>query len=155
MEISTDKVLEVAVPLIKRFEGLVLHPYLCSALVPTIGYGSTYYLDGRRVKLTDPPITQVQADILLKNSILTTYLPSVIDLCPGLETANQIAAILSWTYNLGVGNLKASTLRKVINKKEFNKVTEQLLKWNLAGGKVTRGLTIRRQAEADVFNKPI
>lgn len=150
-ELTIDKILEIGLPLIKTFEGLRLKPYLCSANVPTIGYGSTFYMDGRRVALTDPSISIETAEALLRQSVLTNYLPYVLTLCPGLETYNQVAAILSWTYNLGVGNLRSSTLRKVINKKEFDKVPAQLKKWNLANGKVSAGLSTRRLMEAKLF----
>ena len=58
-----------AVDLIKHFEGLRLTPYLCSAGVPTIGYGSTFYEDGRKVSLQDPPITKERAEELLQFKI--------------------------------------------------------------------------------------
>jgi lysozyme len=65
---------------------------------------------------------------------------------------NQFDALVSWVYNLGGGNLKASTLLKVLNSGDFNGVPAQLMRWNKAGGKVLEGLTRRRQAEADLFS---
>ena len=64
---------------------------------------------------------------------------------------NQFDAMVSWVYNLGGGNLKASTLLKVLNSGDYAGVPEQMLRWNKAGGKVLEGLTRRRQAEADLF----
>lgn len=145
------KALELGSALIKQFEGLVLKPYLCSAGVPTIGYGSTFYSDGRRVSLNDPPISKETAEYLLKFTINRTYLPAVVQLCPTLETEEQIAAILSWVYNLGVGALKSSTLRKRILQKDWDSVPTEILKWNRAAGKENRGLTRRRQSEVKVF----
>lgn len=144
---------ELTAKLLRRFEGLVLHPYLCSAAVPTIGYGSTMYLDGRRVTLKDPPITRQQAERMLMVKIERDFMPAVIRLCPVLahETPERIAAITSFTFNVGIGALRASTLRRKINAELWDEVPTQLLRWNKAGGRVLRGLTIRRQAEADLI----
>ena len=64
---------------------------------------------------------------------------------------NQFDALVSWVYNLGGGNLKASTLLKVLNSGDYEGVPAQIMRWNKAGGKVLEGLTRRRQAEADLF----
>lgn len=146
-----DLILHTAFPLIKAFEGLRLSPYLCSAGVPTIGYGSTYYETGVRVKLSDPPIDEEYATALLLGCMKTVYLPPLLTYCPGLENEGQAAAILSWTYNLGVGNLKSSTLRRKINLQDWEGAAKEILKWNKAAGKVVRGLIIRRQSEAKLF----
>lgn len=140
--------IEVAAALVRRFEGLYLSPYICPAGVPTIGYGATYYKDGRYVTLKDPAITKDQADDLLLWMVRTRYLPSVLKLCPGADTPERLAALIDFTFNLGSGNLKASTLRRRVNAGDWEDVPSQLRKWNKAGGKVLRGLTIRREAEA-------
>lgn len=146
-----EDILRVGLPMIKQFEGLMLKPYLCSAGVPTIGYGSTFYPGGIKVSLSDPAISKELADKLLINTVETIFLPAVLQLCPTLETPEQAAAILSWTYNLGVGNLKNSTLRKRILNKEWDLVPTELMKWNKAGGKELSGLTKRRKLESIVF----
>jgi lysozyme len=64
---------------------------------------------------------------------------------------NQFDALVSWTYNLGGGNLKASTMLKVLNSGDYDEVPNQIKRWNKAGGKVLEGLVRRRQAEADMF----
>lgn len=142
--------IEIAAALCVRFEGYYSHPYLCPAGVPTIGYGATHYLDGRRVTLNDPPISKEAAYRLLLLMIERTYLPAVLTLCPGLinESANRLAAIIDWTFNLGAGNLRASTMRRRINEGAWDKVPAEILKWDKAGGRVLRGLQLRRQAEA-------
>lgn len=147
------KAIDIAAALCRRFEGLVLKPYLCSAGVPTIGYGATYYPDGRRVTLKDPPITRDQAERMLILQIERDFLPAVARLCPVLlrESPERLAAIIDFTFNLGSGNLRASTLRRKINAELWHEVPTQLLRWNKAGGRVLRGLTIRRQAEADLI----
>lgn len=146
-----DLILHLALPLIRDFEGLRLRPYLCSAGVPTIGYGSTFYETGIRVKMNDPEIDQDYATALLLGSVKATYLPAVLVSCEGLATEGQVAAVLSWTYNLGVGNLKASTMRRKINAQDWQGAAKEMLKWNKAAGKVNRGLTKRRRAEVKIF----
>lgn len=78
----------------------------------------------------------------------TTYLPAVVRLCPGIDDANRLAALIDFTFNLGAGNLSASTLRKRVNAGRWADVPAELRKWNKAGGRVLRGLVIRREAEA-------
>lgn len=143
-----DEALHLAASLCRRFEGLYLRPYLCPAGVPTIGYGSTYYEDGRRVKLTDPAITRGRAEDLLLHQLRTIYARQTAALCPHVDTPGRLAALIDFAYNLGAANLRASTLRRKVNAGEWDEVPAQLLRWNKAGGRVLRGLTIRRQAEA-------
>jgi len=142
--------LAVTLALIRRFEGLRLTPYLCSAGVPTIGYGATYYEDGTRVTLRDGAITKDRAESLLRWHVSNVYLPAVVKLCPAIvhETPGRMAALIDFTFNLGSGNLRASTLRRKVNAGDWEAVPGELLRWNKAGGRVLRGLTIRRQAEA-------
>lgn len=139
---------EVASELCKRFEGCYLTPYLCPAGVATIGYGATYYRDGTAVTLRDVPITKEQAKSLLLWMVETRYLPAVIRLCPEIDTPERLAAIIDFAFNLGSGALKASTLRRRINAGHWADVPSQLFRWNKAGGRVLRGLTNRRAAEA-------
>ena len=141
-----------ALSLIKYFEGFRSKPYLCSAGVPTIGYGSTFYKDGTKVTLHDRPIDIDLATELLDFTISTVFLPSVIKLCPVLVNhPNRLGAIVSFTYNLGAGNLRISTLRKRINEERWEEAANELLKWNRAGGKISKGLKIRRNAEKVLF----
>jgi lysozyme len=141
-----------AIALIKYFEGFRSKPYLCSGGVPTIGYGSTFYKDGTRVTLNDRPIDISLATDLLDYTIRTSFLPAVLKLCPILANSeSKLGAIVSFTYNLGAGNLKVSTMRKRINVADWSGAAEQLLLWNKAGGKVERGLQLRRQAERALF----
>ncbi len=145
-----DLALAVAAALCRRFEGYVGAPYLCPAGVPTIGYGATHYADGRRVQMKDPAISREAAERLLMLTLERQYLPQVLQLCPALvhETPERLAAIIDFTFNLGAGNLRASTLRKRIQAGDWGDVPNQLRRWNKAGGRVLRGLTIRREAEA-------
>lgn len=140
---------EIAAALCRRFEGFYSRPYLCPAGVPTIGYGATHYLDGRRVTLKDAAISRETAERLLIAQIERTYLPAVLRLCPSMLTASaeRMAAIIDFTFNLGDGRLRSSTLRKRINAGEWELVPVELRKWTIGGGKVLRGLVLRREAE--------
>ena len=140
-----------AIDLCKRFEGLKLKPYLCPAGVSTIGYGSTRYLDGRRVRLTDPPITEKMA-LLLLMAELTAAEIGVIKYCPilAMDTWKR-GAIMDFVYNLGLGNLQSSTLRRMINQQKWGEVVKQLNKWIWGGGKKLPGLILRRAAEGRYF----
>lgn len=141
--------IQIAAALARRFEGLYLTPYLCPAGVPTIGYGATYYEDGTRVQLTDPAITRERAEALLLCMVRTVYLPAVLKLCPDIaqETPGRIAALIDFTFNLGSGQLKASTLRRKVNAGDWDAVPGELRKWVKGGGRVLRGLVLRREAE--------
>lgn len=143
-----EQVLHLAASLCRRFEGCYLRPYLCPAGVPTIGYGTTVYDDGRKVSLHDPAITRERAEDLLMHQLRTTYLPQTVALCPGADTSGRLAALVDFAYNLGGRNLKGSTLRRKVNAGEWGDVPTQLMRWNKAGGKVLAGLTKRRGAEA-------
>lgn len=139
---------EVAAALARRFEGCYLRPYLCPAGVPTIGYGATYYENGTRVTLFDAPITRERAEALLVWMVRTRYLPAVIRLCPNINEPHRLAAIIDFTFNLGAGALSASTLRRRILADRWEDVPDELRKWVKAGGRVLRGLMLRREAEA-------
>lgn len=144
--------LEITLALIRRFEGLYRGPYLCPAGVPTIGYGATYYEDGTRVTLQDLLITKERAEALLMWHVKSVYLPAVLKLCPAIvhETPGRVAALIDWTFNLGSGNLRSSNLRRRVNLADWEAVPGELRKWNKAAGRVLRGLTIRREAEASL-----
>ena len=131
------------------FEGLYLKPYLCPAAVPTIGVGSTFYEDGTRVTLKDPPITRERAMALLEHELLHC-LPRVQRLCPGLADWGEVAtgAVLDFAFNCGTGALAGSTLRKRINADDVPGARVELMKWVRGGGRVLPGLVKRRAAEA-------
>ena len=148
---KVTKISQKGLDLIKRFEGLELKPYKCPAGIPTIGYGNTYYPSGAKVKLTDPAITQIVAEALLK-FLLGSYEKDVDSFCRDDINQNQFDALTSFAYNCGSRNLKSSTLLKKVNANPADPtIKAEFLKWNKGGGKVLPGLTKRRQAEADLY----
>lgn len=137
--------------LIKSFEGLRLKPYLCSAGVPTIGYGNTFYENKKKVTLKDPAITEQRAVELLAWS-LSGFEQYVDSFCIDTISQNQFDALVSFCYNLGPANLKSSTLLKKVNANPNDPtIRAEFLKWNKAGGRALAGLTRRRTAEADLY----
>jgi lysozyme len=151
MRIDVDLAIKVASELIKHFEGFYATSYLCPANVPTIGYGTTVYPDGTKVTLKDPAITLDRATELLTHMVWTVYLPQVLRMCPGIDTPQRLAALVDLCYNIGGGNLSASTLRKKVNAGDWEAARRELAKWVRGGGRVLPGLVRRRAAEAKLF----
>ena len=137
--------------LITKFEGLRLKPYLCSAKIPTIGHGNTYYPDGKRVTLLDKDITKQEAFDMFKE-VANRFAKRVNTLVTSNINQNQFNALVSFAYNVGTGNFSSSTLLKKVNKNPDDlTIKDEFLRWNKAGGKVLNGLTNRRNEEADLY----
>ena len=145
------KISNNGINLIKQFEGLSLKPYLDAVNIPTIGYGSTYYRDGKKVTLNDKPISQDEANLLLEHIANKDFGDKINTLVKVELNQNQFDALVSFCYNLGIGNFKSSTLLKKINQADFKGASEEFIKWNKAGGKILDGLTRRRQKEKELF----
>lgn len=145
---------DIAIKLIKKYEGFSAKPYLCPANVWTIGYGNTRYLNKQPVTKLDQSISEQEAEQLLANTLLTEFLPKVLESSPVLEQhENKLAAVLSFAYNLGTGAYSKSTLRKLIDKKQYDQAQHEFIKWVNAGGKKLNGLVKRRAEEAALFMK--
>lgn len=142
-----------ALKIIKKWEGCRLEAYRCPAGVPTIGYGATR-LANRAVRMGDK-ITQQEADQMLLHEVENLFAPGVFELLPITKKwrGEQVAAIVSFAYNVGLGALEESTLRKrLLAGEEPNKVViEELPRWNKAGSKVLEGLVNRRKDEVALF----
>ncbi|MEZ2337687.1 lysozyme [Mucilaginibacter sp. RCC_168] len=140
--------------LIEGFEGLRLKAYLDSAGVPTIGWGNTYYADGKKVKLGDT-ITRQTADLLLSYK-MHEFAAAIKSLVKVPLNDNQGAALLSFQYNTGA--LAVSTLLKKLNAGDYAGAAAQFPVWNKSryNGvlKVNPVLTKRRAIEQALFNKP-
>lgn len=139
---------EAGKDLIKKFESLSLVGYLCPAGVATIGWGTTR-MNGRKPKVGEK-ITLEQAKKLFDKDILV-YEDAVRDNVKVPLTQAQFDALVSFTYNVGVTNFMTSTLLRLINQGKLKEAQPQFLRWNKAGGKVLKGLTRRRLAEAVLF----
>jgi len=142
-----------ALKIIKKWEGCRLEAYRCPAGVPTIGYGSTRLID-KPVRMGDT-ITQQMADDLLLNEVEHLFAPGLFTLLPMAKQwrPNQIAALISWSYNVGLGAVEESTLRKrlLASEDRAKVVIEELPRWNKADGKVLQGLVNRRNDEVRLF----
>jgi lysozyme len=137
------------IKLIKFFEGCRLSAYKCPAGIPTIGYGNTFYKDGKKVAIGDK-ITQQQAEELLAD-LLPKYEAIVNKNVKVPVNQNQFDALVSFTWNTG----GSQTLFKMINdKKDINTIAQWLkTHYTTGGGKVLQGLINRRNAEAELFKK--
>ena len=145
---------QAAVDLAKRFEGFHrvpkndpsrAHPYICPAGYWTIGYG-------RLCKPDHPPISQDQAEAVLRED-LRTALAATLKFCPVLasEPEARLAAIVDFTFNLGAGRLQTSTLRRRINQRDWRSASQELQRWVYAGGVVLSGLVTRRYEETQLL----
>jgi GH24 family phage-related lysozyme (muramidase) len=144
-----------ALGIVQDFEGCRLQAYRCPAGVPTIGWGATRYLPPRGAVQMGDTITQTQADELLRRDLLDLRGPGLFTLLPLAAgwAPNRIAALVSWAYNVGLGAVEESTLRRRILAGEdpAQVVVEELPRWNKADGKALEGLARRRAAEVTLF----
>lgn len=135
--------------LLKQFEGVKLTAYRDVAGVWTIGYGHTAAAGGIAPK-AGVTITQAQADAMLVND-LGQYERAVFRALTKTPNQNQFDAMVSLCYNIGTGGFSKSSVVRHFNAGENAKAANAFLAWNKAGGKVVRGLTVRRSAEMDLF----
>ena len=135
---------ENGIELIKSFEGRRLVAYQDSVGVWTIGYGHT------KTAHEDKLIIKSTADRLLAEDLVEfeKYVEKYVTVS---LTQNQFDALVSWTFNLGPGNLKESTMLKKLNQGLYEEVPDEMRRWNKAGGEVLEGLVRRRDAEAELF----
>ena len=135
---------------IRKYEGLKLQAYLCPANVVTIGYGSTFYENGSKVQLGDK-ITLDRADKLLIEMVKRFEI-SVKGLVKSQINENQLGALTSFAFNVGVGALNKSTLLKKVNVNPNDPtIRAEFMRWTRAGGKMLKGLVTRREAEANLY----
>lgn len=132
-----------------HFEGLRLSAYLCPAGKWTIGYGSTFWPDGRPVKLGDRLANEAEARALL-DATLRPFEQSVAALVKAATPA-QFGALVSFAFNTGINSLRRSTLLRLHNAGDTIGAEKQFGKWTRSRGRVLPGLVQRRKAEAALY----
>jgi GH24 family phage-related lysozyme (muramidase) len=136
--------------LIRSFEGCKLKAYKDAVGVTTIGYGTTR-IAGKPVKQS-LVISQAEAEILLQHQVAEHWEAAEKHILYANELSqDQVDALASFVYNVGVGAFRGSTMLKMLNQGQDDDVADEFLKWDKAGGKVLRGLTRRRKAERELF----
>jgi len=153
---------EAGIQLIKSFEGCHSSPYKCPAALWTIAYGHVLYPDQARLKNDEranyPLKTEHnrtfsgdEIDTLLEKD-LQRFEAGVLRLCPAsADNQCHLDALVSFAFNVGLGNLQSSTLRMKYNREDYAGAAEEFLKWRKANGVVLRGLERRREAERALF----
>lgn len=131
-----------AIKLIKGFEGCKLTAYKCPAGIWTIGWGETLGVKEGDVW------TQEQADAVLRARV-GQFMLATLKRCPRLhaEPPGRLVGCTSLAYNIGVGAFGASSVSRKTSRLDYAGAAASFLLWNKAGGRVLRGLTLRRQAE--------
>lgn len=138
--------------LIKGFEGCVLHPYLDTVGVPTIGWGSTAYEDGRRVTMSDPHIDQARADALFMH-MLGKYVAGINAIVHVTLTQSQFDALVSLAYNCGVHAVDTyHGFMDALNRGEYAAASALFPAFDIAGGVHNPDLHTRRLKEQVLFN---
>lgn len=135
--------------LIKKWEGCKLKAYKDGGGVWTIGYGTTFYPNGTKVKEGDS-CTQEQADYWLQEHVNELVFEILNEIKPNL-TNNQIKALVCFVYNVGINAFKKSTLLRLINEGKIAEASDQFIRWNKDNGKEVPGLTNRRLDERQLF----
>lgn len=143
------KINKEGLSIIKQCEGCRLKAYLCPSLIPTIGYGHT-----TGVKLGDI-ITRADADRFLLQDI-KRFEQAVSALVKVPINENQFSALVSFAFNVGVGNLKSSTLLKKLNLRDYKGCSNEFDRWVYGSNKKPlEGLKKRRKLERELFNKSV
>ncbi|MFI8415488.1 lysozyme [Serratia sp. NPDC078593] len=132
--------------LIKKFEGLRLHAYQCSANVWTIGYGHTQGVRPGDIIIQEEADKFLQLDIVESEHAVNQRVSVPL-------TQNQFDALVSFVFNVGVGHFSKSTLLKKINADDYDGCAQEFLRWVHVGGVATAGLIKRREAEQALFLK--
>ena len=151
------RVNERTLELIKLFEGLRLKAYKDAAGVWTICYGHTSRAGSPRVK-PGMKLTKAECDEILRRDVerFADHVAKAIkpEILARLNE-NQFGALVSFAYNVGIGNLRRSSVLRAVNEGRFNDVPRLLMRWTKAGGKRLRGLVRRRRAEGRLWLTPV
>ena len=155
------KVSDRCLEMIRHHEGVRTKPYRCPALLWTVGIG--HVIDPRHigVKLDerknlpipdgwDRVLSLDEVNQILAND-LVTFERGVLRLCPANLTQPRFDALVSFSFNVGLGNLQRSTIRMKHNRGEFEEAAESFMQWTKAGGKELPGLVKRRKDERALY----
>jgi lysozyme len=155
------KVSKDAIEGIKKDEGVRLRPYRCPALLWTVGVGHVIDPNHIRVKFDerkglsipdgwDRVLSMAEVDDILAKD-LATFERGVLRLCPEGLTQGRFDALVSFSFNVGLGNLQRSTIRMKHNRGDFDGAAEGFMAWTKAGGKELPGLVKRRKHERHLY----
>ena len=156
------KVSDAAKAMIAHHEGVRTRPYRCPALLWTVGVGhvidpthTTVKFDERRnlpiPEGWDRILSMGEVDALLAQD-LQRFERGVARLCPSaVNHQGQFDALVSFAFNVGLGNLQRSSLRMKHNRGEFEEAADEFMKWTKAGGKILKGLVNRRLDEQRLY----
>lgn len=146
------KISQAGEELLNGFEGFRPYPYLDVKGVPTIGYGTTHYPNGKKVTLKDEPVTKEKA-IEYRDSFIDNWILPVLDSeVTVLLSQNQVDSLISFIYNVGPSAFETShLLQRINNKDSCELIHAEFAKWKKSGGKVITGLVVRRGKEALTF----
>lgn len=142
---KTRHITQAGLNLIKSFEAFSEYSYTCLAGKDTIGYGHVI----RKSETIEQPLSEEDGELLLKKDVVIAEKAVLRNINVPLEDY-QFDALVSLTFNCGGGALQRSILRMKLNRQEYD-VGERFLKWNKIRGRVSKGLTRRRIAEAEMF----
>jgi len=155
------KVSDKCLKMIEHHEGVRTKPYQCPALLWTVGVGHVIDPNHAKVPLADRkqlPIPEGWNRVLSMNEVndilkkdLNRFETGVLRLCPVKLTQGQFDALVSFSFNVGLGNLQRSTIRMKVNRGDMQGAAEGFLDWTKAGGKVLKGLVNRRNDERALF----
>lgn len=139
-----------ALGLIKGFEGFRSEPYLCAGDVPTIGYGTTVYPDGRMVTLDDPATAEGPALEWLRHDMASAAV-TVATLVTTDMTDGQYGALVSLVYNIGPTAFRRDSVLRALNAGDKHEAAAEFRTHRLAGGEIQLGLVRRRAAEVVLY----
>ena len=155
------KISKKGIDLIKRFEGVKNRPYLCPALLWTIGVGSVLYPEQAKLKMDQRksfPLRPEHNRVWSEEEIDRVFSHDIARFERAVDryvtvplTQGQMDCLTSFAFNLGAGTLQRSTALQKLNRGDKEGCVESLLKYNKAGGKVLKGLDLRRKAEVALF----
>jgi len=155
------KVSKECINMIAHHEGMRFKPYRCPALLWTVGVG--HVIDPNHIKVPfderktlpiptgwDRTLSQSEVDDILATD-LASFERGVLRLCPSGLTQSRFDSLVSFSFNVGLGNLQRSTIRMKHNRGEFGEAAEAFMQWTKAGGKELPGLVKRRKDEMNLY----